>query len=75
MRERGQYVGSVALSAVVVLCVLVGAVGLVALLAEFQQNWTAYHVMERTIERSTPIAVALAAVAVAASFAAVFQAG
>jgi uncharacterized membrane protein (DUF485 family) len=75
MRDRGQYVGSVALSAVVVLCVLVGAVGLVALLAEFQQDWTAYHVMERTIERSTPIAVALAAVTVAASFAAVFRAG
>ena len=75
MRERGQYAGSIALSAVVALCVLVGAVGLVALLAEFQQDWTAYHVMERTIERSTPIAVALAAAVVATSFVAVFRTG
>jgi len=75
MSKRGRYAGSLAVSSVVMLCLLVGAVGLVALLAEFQQTWTAYHVMERTVERSTPVAVALAIVTVVTSFAAVFWAG
>ncbi|MFA1610021.1 hypothetical protein [Halobellus rubicundus] len=75
MRETGRYAGSVALASLVVLCIVVGAVGFVALLAEFEQSWTAYHIMERTVEQSTPVAVALAAVALATSFAAVYRAG
>lgn len=56
------------------LALVLGAVGGVAIVAEWRGDWESYFVMERAVATLTPLATVLAALALLAGFVVVYRA-
>lgn len=66
--ERAALVRGGAVVAVSLVCLVVAAVGAIAVVAELNETWGWYFLMERTITLATPLTLALVGLSVVACF-------
>jgi len=68
MSRRSRYLSLFGIAPVAGLLALVFGVGVVAMYAESQKQWTAYHLMERAVAVGARVVVPLIALAIVGSF-------